>query len=302
MKKLFGQLNLTWKKLILFAVIAGVYTGVVAALPIAKDSSFADISITFEWWVLFGILIIVNSKSPLDAGLKCFVFFLISQPLVYLVQVPFSSLGWGIFRFYPGWFVWTLCTFPMGFVGWYMKKEAWWSLLILVPMLAFVGYHYMGFFREALSFFPRHLLSALFCAGTMILYPLCIFSKKPLRLAGLAVSLVILLAATVLVLTGSRSSYNTTLLVSGGKLGTSFDDSYSAQLEDERFGTVEIVYQENIESWMVNASLTKTGDTKLILTAPDGTRQVYSLSVYRDRYDIELLSPDGGAPGTEAAP
>ena len=82
MKKLFGQLNLTWPKLVIFAVIAGVWTGAMAALPFTKDTSFADISISFEWWVLFGILIIVNSQSPVDSALKCFVFFLISQPLV----------------------------------------------------------------------------------------------------------------------------------------------------------------------------------------------------------------------------
>ena len=228
MKKLFGQLDLTWKKLVLFAVIAGVYTGVMAALSCTRDTSFADISITFEWWVLFGILIIVNSKTPLDSALKCLVFFLISQPLVYLVQVPFNPYGWGIFRYYPGWFLWTLCTFPMGFIGWYMKKEKWWSLLILAPMLVFVGYHYYMFLREVLSFFPNHLLSTIFCAATVILYPLFIFSKKQLRLIGLIFSLLILAVATFLALTGSRSSYTTTLLLEGGELQASFDDSYYA--------------------------------------------------------------------------
>ncbi len=297
MKKRFGQLDLTWNKLILFAVIAGVYTGVMALLPFAKDTSFADISITFEWWVLFGILIIVNSKSPLDAGLKCFVFFLISQPLVYLVQVPFSSLGWGIFRYYPGWFLWTLCTFPMGFVGWYMKKEAWWSLLILVPMLAFVGYHYMGFFREALSFFPQHLLSAVFCAVTVILYPLCIFGKKGLRLAGLAVALLILAVMTVLVLTGARSSYNTTLLLESEDRQLSFDDSWTAELEDPSFGEVSFHYEEAVACWAVEAKLVRQGDTRLILTAPDGTRRVFDLTVERSSYHIEEISPDPGGTG-----
>ena len=100
MKKLFGSINLKWPRLIAFAVIAGVYTGIMAMLPAVRDTSFADISISFEWWILFGILIIVNSKTPWDSALKCFAFFLISQPLAYLVQVPFSSLGWGIFGYY----------------------------------------------------------------------------------------------------------------------------------------------------------------------------------------------------------
>ncbi|MBQ1891566.1 MAG: hypothetical protein II164_04395 [Firmicutes bacterium] len=290
MKKLFGGIDLTWKKLIIFAVIAGIYTGVMAALPITKDTSFADISITFEWWVLFGIIIIVNSKTPLDSALKCFVFFLISQPLVYLVQVPFNAYGWGIFRYYPGWFVWTLCTIPMGFIGHSMKKEKWWSLVILVPMLAFVGYHYYGFLGEAVSFFPSHLLSAVFCAATMIIYPLYIFREKWLRLAGVIISVVIIAAASVLSISAGRSWYNTTILVENGSMEVSFDDSYTVSLEDESYGNVYIVYEKNIESYMVNAEFKKTGNTRLILRAPDGTAQYFDLKIERSSYEIKKSS------------
>ena len=48
LKKIFGGLDITWKKLLIAAVAAGLYTGVMAGLPMAKDTSFADISITFE--------------------------------------------------------------------------------------------------------------------------------------------------------------------------------------------------------------------------------------------------------------
>ena len=83
MKKLFGGINLTWKKLIIFAVIAGVYTALMAMIPITKDTSFRDIAIMIEWWILFGIIIICNSKSPLDSALKCFVFFLIKSKIQF---------------------------------------------------------------------------------------------------------------------------------------------------------------------------------------------------------------------------
>ena len=33
MKKLFGGIDLTWKKLIIFAIIAGVYTAIMALSP-----------------------------------------------------------------------------------------------------------------------------------------------------------------------------------------------------------------------------------------------------------------------------
>ena len=291
MRKLFGGLNVTWPKLILFAVICGVYTGVVALIPALKDTSFQDITTTIECWVLFAIILIVNSKSPLDSALKVFVFFLISQPLVYLVQVPFHELGFQLFRYYPPWFMWTLLTFPMAFVGYYMRKEKWWSLLILVPMLFFVGYHYMTYFGEAVHFFPQHLLTALFCAVTTILYPLFIFHDKRLRLIGLAISLAILLAASVWGFVDQRShTYDTSMLSSGGETcGIEYDDSYTVSLEDESFGSVWIAYEENIETYIIKASFEKVGDTKLFLTAPDGTVTAYALTVERYSYHIERI-------------
>lgn len=293
MKKLFGSLNVTWPKLIVFALIAGVYTGVMALLPIARDTSFADISISFECWILFGVLLIVNSKTPLDSALKCFVFFLISQPLVYLVQVPFNDLGWGLFVYYPPWFVWTLLTIPMGFAGYYMRKEKWWSLLILMPMLGLLAYHYYGFLNETISFFPNHLLSALFCAATMVIYPLFIFKEKKLRFTGLGVSLALIAAVSLLVFVAGRQVYSTTIMASGGSRDVTFDDTYEVTLEDDAYGKVFIVYEEDIEDYMLNAEFTKTGNTKLILTAPDGTQRIFDLEIGRDSYRVEEITGTG---------
>ena len=80
MKKIFGNINLTWIKVIILAIIAGVFTAAMAIIPEVKDTSFSDLTVTFEVWVLLGIFIIMNSKSAIDSALKCFVFFLISQP------------------------------------------------------------------------------------------------------------------------------------------------------------------------------------------------------------------------------
>ncbi|MCR4615470.1 MAG: hypothetical protein K5756_04905 [Clostridiales bacterium] len=217
------------------------------------------------------------------------MFFLISQPLVYLVQVPFNPLGWGIFKYYPDWFVWTLFTFPMGFVGYYMRKEKWWSFCIPVPILAFLGFHYYGFLGEVISYFPNHLLSAIFCAVTMIVYPLFIFKEKKLRIAGLIISIVILAAASIFALNSGGNSYNTTLMTSGGSAGVEFDESYKPYLEDESFGEVSIVYEKNIDTYMVNADFVKTGETKFILEAPDGEKRIFSLVVNRNSYDIEEI-------------
>ncbi|MBR5342265.1 MAG: hypothetical protein IK149_00045 [Oscillospiraceae bacterium] len=291
MKKLFGGLNITWVKLIIFAVICGVYTGVMAILPFTADTSFRDITTTFECWVLFAIIIIVNSKTPLDSALKVFFFFLISQPLVYLVQVPFSEMGFELFKYYPAWFRWTLLTFPMAFVGWYMRKDKWWSLMILVPMLFFVGYHYLSYFGEAVHFFPNHLLTSLFCAATMIIYPLYIFDNKTLRIVGVTLSVLIILAASVYGVMDQRShSYDTSLLLSGGETcGIEYDDSYRVYLEDESYGTVQIAYEEAIESWLVRASFTKTGHTRLVLESPEGEKLFYDLTIERYSYEVHRV-------------
>ncbi|MBQ8891998.1 MAG: hypothetical protein IJ068_03945, partial [Bacilli bacterium] len=212
-KKIFGGIDLNWKKLIIFAIIAGVYTAIMAMLPIVKDTSFADITISFEVWILFGILIIMNSKSAKDSALKCFVFFLISQPLVYLIQdiINHSNLFLTYYRF---WIVWTILTIPMGFIGYYMKKDKWWGLVILTPMLIFLGTHYYGFLNQTLYSFPYHFLSTLFCFITMLLYPICIFNNKKVKIAGVVISILIIIVMTIMALT-SKNVYNTTVLTNG---------------------------------------------------------------------------------------
>ena len=285
LKKLFGEINLTWIKLIIFAIIAGIYTAVMAIIPIAKDTSFADISISFEVWILFGIFIIMNSKSAKDSALKCFVFFLISQPLVYLIQVPFSSLGWGLFTFYRYWFIWTICTLPMGFIGYYMKKDKLWGLLILTPILVFLGFHYSRFLGDVIYSFPHHLLSTIFCVVTMILYPICIFNDKKVKITGLVISIIILIVTTALPLM-KNTVYNTTVLTNGGSAGAVFDDSYKVYLEDESFGNVYITKDKNLDDFMVNAEFKKSGKTNIILEDANGNKEVYEIDVKRDTYEI----------------
>lgn len=177
-KKLFGGIDLSWKKLIIFAITTAVYTATMAIIPIAKDTSFSDIAATFEWWILFGIIIICNSKSPKDSALKCFIFFLISQPLIYLLQVPFSWQGWNLFSYYKYWFIWTLLTIPMGYIGYYIKKDNILSVIILLPMLILLDIIGIGFFSSTLKNFPHHLLSSIFCFIAIILIILGVLSKR----------------------------------------------------------------------------------------------------------------------------
>ena len=91
MKKLsaaFGTLPMTWPVVCAFAAIIGIYVGIINQIPILYDTSFRDIAVTYEWWVLFALLIVSNCKSAREAGMKCLVFFLISQPIIYLIELP----------------------------------------------------------------------------------------------------------------------------------------------------------------------------------------------------------------------
>lgn len=289
-KRLFGGINLTWPKLIIAAVAAGVITAAIAIIPIFQNTSFITITATFEVWILFGIIIIMNSKSNLDAGLKCFVFFLISQPLVYLIQVPFSWQGWGLFGYYRYWFIWTLLCFPMGFIGYWMKKDKWWGYLILLPMIVMTAISYMGYFSDFQFSMPRYVLISLFCACAMILYPVAIFENKKLRTAGAAISGAAVIVLTILCLL-NPPVYSTEIMGNGEE--HHFDDSYTAYLADGKYGDVEIRYMDSVEDYMLHADFKRAGDTVLTLVSPTGEKETYKIHIERTKYEITKISSEG---------
>ena len=198
MKRLFGGINLTWRKLIIFALVAGAYTALMALIPATNDTSFRDIAVFFEWWILFGIIIICNSKSPTDSALKCFVFFLISQPLVYLIQVPFSDMGWKLFGYYRYWFYWTLACLPMGFIGYSIKKKNWLSVLILSPMIVALVFMGLGYINSAIESFPHHLLSGIACFSIITIVILSLFEEKKYRFVSFGIALITAIVILIL--------------------------------------------------------------------------------------------------------
>ena len=192
--KLYGGINITWPRLILFAVGAAVLTSIFLIVPIFKDTSFAKMGETLEAWIFLAIIIIANSKKPLESALKTFVFFLISQPLIYLIQVPFNWQGWGIFQYYRFWFILTLCTFPAAYIGWYIKKKNWLSLVILMPILILLALIAKDGISHVIYEFPHLLLMVVFCFAQILLY-LYVFTKNVAqKIAGLLVPIVVVAA------------------------------------------------------------------------------------------------------------
>lgn len=277
LEKLFGGIKMPWWKVIVFAIVTAAYTALINQVPVFKNTSLQDIAISYEWWILFAILIITNAKSNLDAALKTLVFFAISQPLIFLIEVPF--VGWSVMGYLRNWAIAIVLTFPMAFVGYFMKKDKWWGLLILAPMLVFLGYHYYGFIAAARFYFPHHLASAVFCVVSMFVYVLGIFKNKKIKLAGVIASVVILIGATAVAIV-SPTVLHTTLVADGES--TVVKENYTAQLKNDNLGSVNIEYDEGYEAYTVVADFVKGGKTVLTLTAPDGSIQSFDVTVNED--------------------
>ena len=286
-EKLFGGINLTWRRLIVSAVIIGIYCALMAIIPFFEYTSFHTIVVTFEVWIFFGIIIIMNSKSNMDAALKCFVFFLISQPIVYLLQVPFSYQGWNLFRYYKYWFIWTVLCLPMGYIGYYMKKDKWWGYFILFPMILLVAEEYGRYLSCFMFSYPKYLLICLFCIVTMIIYPLYIFHNQKIRMFGVVINGILIVIMTVVCII-NPPVYSTDVLVSGNKY--QFDDTYHVYLKDKQYGNLGIKYLDSIESYIVHAEFKKEGKTEFVLESPDGNKIIFKIHIKRDSYTIKKIS------------
>ena len=199
MEKLFGNIKMTWLKVIIFAVAAGAYTGAVMLIPFLKGTSFQDIGIGFEWWVVFAVIIVVNCDKCWEAMLKCFVFFLISQPVVYLVQILFGDLtfekAW--YYYHSFWLLATFFTLPGGLIAYFCKKQNLLGGIVLGlgnTIEALMAFYYIN---QARGNFPHHILSAAFCIASVIVMSICIQKTKKIRLLSLLIPVV--LAVFVLV-------------------------------------------------------------------------------------------------------
>lgn len=278
LKKIFGGINLTWPKVIIMAVVAAIYTAAVAIIPALQETSLHTIAVSFEVWILIGIFIIMNSKSNLDAALKCFVFFLISQPLIYLLQVPFSRMGFGLFGYYTQWFIWTIVCFPMGFLGYFIKKDKWWGYIILLPMIALTALSYYQYLTCFSFCYPFYIAISAFCAVMMLLYPNLLFSNKIIKMVGTIVSVLIIAAISIYVALNPYT-YSTEILNIDKIEGKEISKVYMVSLADEKYGAVSIDYFESVEAYMIHADFKKSGTTELIVKTPDNKTKTYNLTI-----------------------
>ena len=259
--RLYGGIALSWPMVIILAVASAVITAVFLIVPVFKDTSFERMGVQLEAWFFIAIFIMPNCKSAVDSALKTFVFFLISQPLIYLFQVPFSDMGWSLFGYYKNWFFLTLCTFPMAFVGWYIRKRNWLGTLIIAPVLAFLTVVGAGALRDTITDPPYLLVTAIFCLGQVVLYAFVFTGDKWQRLAACAV---IAVSAVVFVALYSKIEVNGQAALPDGY---SYSESAELTVEENDFVTVELI---DAESGFVRVHATKYGTATF--TVKDGDK------------------------------
>lgn len=276
--KLFGGLRMSWPAVILFALGAAVLTAVFLIVPVFEKTSFYRMGVQFEAWILFAVIIMSNCQKPIESALKTFVFFLVSQPLIYVFQVPFSPMGWGLLQYYRYWFLCTLLTFPMAFVGWYIKRKNWLSLLILSPVLFYLAYTSVFCFRFTLHHFPLRLVTAVFCLLQFLLYLYAFTANRWQKLTGLLVPVA---AAVVILLATPRVSLETTAFIPGDPVLTE-----AAQIQVDNSSLASVSVASTGADSMLRIRANDFGSAAL--TIRDGGKTY--------RYALEIYEDDSGSP------
>ena len=274
MKKYFGDIRMTWPRVIALAVITAVYTALINQVPALEDTSLRDIAVTLECWFLFAVFIIVNCRKWQEAALKCFVFFLISQPLIYLIEVPFYG-GWGIFQYYRYWLKITVLTLPGAAIAFLVKKKNWLSVLILSVATGYLAVQGVTYLRSAIFNFPYHLLSSLFCFALAIFFIFVLLDEKKHRAAALAVFAAILIGCAVFTF-GARLNRQETI-----ELGT---ENWSYELADGSIADVTVA-----EDGQAQVKAVRNGNTELCFRSENGEEDTYYISVINGSLFINRL-------------
>ena len=282
LRKLFGGIKMTWPRLILFAVISGVVTALIALL-VPEGNSIKQIAVTFEVWIVLAIIIVVNCEKPLEAACKTFVYFLISQPLVYLIQVPFNSMGWKLFGYYTYWFYWTLATFPGAFIAWYIKRDDWLGAIIHSVALVALVWFGVGYLQKLIENFPQYLIATLFCFGMVPVLIIAIHHKKQSRLIASSIAAV---AFAVLMFLTFREGFVSRKFNAGISLDAEkfpVTEEWTVSLEDHDNGTVNLKVGGDLFSSMIDVQYKDyTKNTNVILKDPEGKEYPFPIKVEKD--------------------
>ena len=270
LNKVFFGIKPTWPKIVIFAVVAGVATGLIMMAPPLEGTFVRNIGETAEAWILFALIICANCEKPLEAALKTFVFFLISQPLVYLTMWPvYQSFPW---HYYYYWFLATIACFPAGAAANYaLKRGGIVGAIILAVPCALLAYMGAGFAESALrgAKSPDQLVAAVFCFAQIVAYVVVLEHGARNRAITGGLAAVAAVAYLVIALVGGPGS---TLSYSVSTPG-----NYTVSVADASIVSAEMQTNSDL---LVSAK--GYGSTVITLTAADGATITYDVTVAND--------------------
>lgn len=262
LKKLFFGIEMTWKRVIISAVLIAAYTAAMLLIPAVKLTSLRDIGGDIPCWIMFAMIIICNCKTPKEAAAKTFVFFLISQPLIYLFQVPFSEKGWSLFRYYPPWALWTVMTVPMSLLGWYTRKKGKLAPLILSALTCLLAAMAVSYLYGFLKFPPYKILSCIACVIFILMLIFGILPEKKQRIAALSI------AAAALAVFG-WIQFRDGVQVAGGNVllpeGIRYEDAASVEVADSACAKAWL----DDSTQELRVSMLKLGETEMTVYDAD---------------------------------
>lgn len=252
---------MSWAKVIILAVFSAVLTAALNLIPALNDTSFQDIAVNPEAWILFAMLIIMNCETRWEAVFKTFIFFLISQPLIYLIEAVFGDVGFEVFQYYRYWFFVTLLTIPGAAIAFQVKKGGWPGAVVLSVAIAFLGCMAVRYFRSVTLFFPHHLISMIFCLALAVMMILLFIEMRKPRFFALG----ILAAAIIVSLVVTKPVRNHTIMFTEGDWTYEIEDPSVVEIEKTGPG-----------SFTVHAG--KPGGTSVMFTNENGETREYYIS------------------------
>jgi hypothetical protein len=265
--RLFTGTPMGWPVVIGFAVVAGVATAALNLVPALADTSATDIAVSYEWWLVFGVVIATNCESPLEAALKVFVFFLVSQPLVYLVETPF--LGAHVWGYYPYWLGATVACLPAGALANQMRRRGTVGMVALALALAMLAVLAGYYGWKTWYAFPRHLVTVLFTVAAMLALAVEFSRPGKARLAMLALAVALLVASAAYQVWGVPES-STAVPLPEGTWSAVLDGPGSAEVDGS-----QLVYNTSVLGTGTVTCTDASGRTIVFDVGMDGSRVPY---------------------------
>lgn len=291
LKNIFRNTKISSKNVIVFAILIGIVIGIVNRIPILNNTSFQDIAVVLDMWVILAIFIIVNCEKWQEAVLKCFLFFLISQPLIYFTEIIIDVLFYNAnfidtfilyfknYYFGAGWLTWTILTIPGSFIAFQIKKNNILASLILAvatSYLAVVGLR--GLIECILYHFPYHLLNSLICLFMAYYLIIIIITNKKPRITAIFITFIAMtIGAIILIFENNKPPFiSTTISLENNKI-------VDFTIDDE---TIANAYLEDDSKTLTVKTSTNVGKTTMTITDEFGKTYTYEIVSTSKNFEV----------------